>query len=137
MHSEVAMPREQCAIAHLLAVHPRRRVARPSGRVGAAIGYKPGMGGVRRFALSTVVVAAAGIAAGCGEAQTSPDRVEAQIEHQMRGKPQFVECNRSAEQPNSRYTCRVETSSDRFRYVATCPAPGQPCVIRRTGADFK
>ena len=95
------------------------------------------MGGVRRFALSTVVVAAAGIAAGCGEAQTSPDRVEAQIEHQLRGEPQFVECDRSAAQPNRRYTCRVETSSDRFRYVATCPAPGQPCVIRRTGAEFK
>jgi hypothetical protein len=31
----------------------------------------------------------------------------------------------------------VETSSDRFRYVATCAAPGQPCVIRRTGAEFK
>jgi len=49
------------------------------------------MGGVTRFALSSVVVAAAGIAAGCGEAQTSPDRVEAQIEHLLRGKPQFVE----------------------------------------------
>jgi hypothetical protein len=95
------------------------------------------MGGVTRFALSSVVVAAAGIAAGCGEAQTSPDRVEAQIEHLLRGKPQFVECNRSEDQPNHRYTCRVETSSDRFRYVATCPAPGQPCVIRRTGAEFK
>jgi hypothetical protein len=95
------------------------------------------MGGVRRFALSTVVVLAAAIAVGCGEAQTSPDRVEAQIEHQLRGKPQFVECDRSVNQPNRDYTCRVETSSDRFRYVATCPAPGQPCDIRRTGAEFK
>ena len=95
------------------------------------------MGGVRRFALSTAVFAAAGAAAGCGEAQTSPERVEAQIEHQLRGKPQFVECDRSAAQPDRRYTCRVETSSDRFRYVATCSAPGQPCDIRRTGAEFK
>jgi hypothetical protein len=95
------------------------------------------MGGVRRFALSTAVLAGASVAAGCGEAQTSPDRVEAQIERQLRGKPQFVECDRSAGQPNRRYTCRVETSSDRYRYVATCPAPGQPCVIRRTGAEFK
>jgi hypothetical protein len=95
------------------------------------------MGGVRRCALSTAVFAAAGVVAGCGEAQNSPERVEAQIEHQLRGKPQFVECDRSATQPDRRYTCRVETSSDRFRYVATCSAPGQPCVIRRTGAEFK
>jgi hypothetical protein len=94
------------------------------------------MGGVRRFALSTAVLSAAVVAAGCGEAATSPDRVEAQLEKQL-GDTQFVECDRSADQPDRRYTCRVETSSDRFRYVATCPAPGQPCVIRRTGAEFK
>jgi hypothetical protein len=95
------------------------------------------MGGVRRFALSTAVLAAAVVAAGCGEASTSPDKVEAQIEQQIGGKTRFVECDRSSSQPNRRYTCRVETASDRFRYVATCPAPGQPCVIRRTGAEFK
>ena len=95
------------------------------------------MGGVRRFALSTAVLSAAVLAAGCGEAATSPDRVEAQLEKQLGGKTEFVECDRSAAQPDRRYTCRVETSSDRFRYVATCPAPGQPCVIRRTGAEFK
>jgi hypothetical protein len=95
------------------------------------------MGGVRRFALSTAILAVGVVAAGCGEASTSPDRVEAQLEHQLRGDPQFVECDRSADQPDRRYTCRVETSSDRFRYVATCPAPGQPCAIRRTGAEFK
>jgi hypothetical protein len=94
------------------------------------------MGGVRRFALSTAVLSAAVVAAGCGEAATSPDRVEAQLEQQL-GNTEFVECDRSADQPDRRYTCRVETSSDRFRYVATCPAPGQPCVIRRTGAEFK
>jgi hypothetical protein len=95
------------------------------------------MGGVRRFAVSTVVLAAAGVAAGCGTAATSPNRVEAQLEQQLRNEPQFVECDRSADQPDRRYTCRVETSSDRFRYVATCPGPGQPCAIRRTGAEFK
>jgi hypothetical protein len=95
------------------------------------------MGGVRRFALVTTVLAAAGAGAGCGTAQSSPDRVEAQLEHQLRGEPEFVECDRSADQPDRLYTCRVETSSDRFRYVATCPAPGQPCAIRRTGAEFK
>jgi hypothetical protein len=95
------------------------------------------MGGVRRFALSTTVLAAAVLIAGCGEAATSPDKVEAQIEQQIDGKAQMVECDRSAAQPDRRYTCRVETSSDRFRYVATCPAPGQPCVIRRTGAELK
>jgi hypothetical protein len=94
------------------------------------------MGGVRRFALSTAVLSAAVVAGGCGEAATSPDRVEAQLEKQL-GNTEFVECDRSADQPDRRYTCRVETSSDRFRYVATCPAPGQPCVIRRTGAEFK
>jgi hypothetical protein len=95
------------------------------------------MGGVRRFALSTAVFGVAVLAAGCGESSTSPDKVEAQLEQQIGGKPQMVECDRSSDQPDRRYTCRVETSSDRFRYVATCPAPGQPCVIRRTGADFK
>jgi hypothetical protein len=95
------------------------------------------MGGVRRFALSTAILSAAVVAAGCGEAKTSPDRVEAQLEKQIDGKAQFVECDRSTDQPDRRYTCRVETSSDRFRYVATCPAPGQSCVIRRTGAEFK
>ena len=94
------------------------------------------MGGVRRFALSTAVIAAAGVVAGCGTDASSPDRVEAQLEQQLTGE-KFVECDRSTDQPDRRYTCRVETSSDRFRYVATCPAPGQPCVIRRTGAEFK
>ena len=87
--------------------------------------------------MSTAVLAAAVVAAGCGEAATSPDRVEAQLERQLTGNPQFVECDRSDDQPNRRYTCRVETSSDRFRFVATCPSPGQACVIRRTGAEFK
>jgi hypothetical protein len=95
------------------------------------------MGGVRRFALWTAVLAAAGVAAGCGTDASSPDRVEAQLEQQLKGAPQFVECDRSADHPDRHYTCRVETSSDRFRYVATCPAPGQPCAIRRTGAEFK
>jgi hypothetical protein len=95
------------------------------------------MGGVRRFALSTAVLSAALVAAGCGESASSPDKVEAQLEQQIDGKAQMVECDRSSDQPDRRYTCRVETSSDRFRYVATCPAPGQPCVIRRTGAEFK
>ena len=87
-----------------------------------------------RALLAAVVLALAGTAAGCGERAGSPDRVEAQLEQQLRGDPQFVECDRSGDQ---RYTCRVETSSDRFRYVATCPSPGRPCVIRRTGAEFK
>jgi hypothetical protein len=95
------------------------------------------MRGGRRRALLVAALATAGAVAGCGEATTSPDRVEAQLEHQMKGDPQFVECDRSADQPDRRYTCRVETSSNRFRYVATCPAPGQPCAIRRTGAEFK
>ena len=97
------------------------------------------MGGVRRFALSAAVLAAgagAGVA-GCGEAASSPDHVEAQLEHQLKGQPQFVECDRSSAQPNRRYTCRAETSTDRFRYVATCPGAGQPCAIRRTGVEFK
>jgi hypothetical protein len=90
------------------------------------------MGGVRRCALVMSAFAAAGAVAGCGTASTSPDRVEVQLESQLRGDPQFVECDRSDDRPNQRYTCRVETSADRLRYVATCPAPGQPCVIRRT-----
>jgi hypothetical protein len=95
------------------------------------------MGGVRQGALLISVFAAAGAVAGCGTASTSPNRVEVQLEHQLRGDPQFVECDRSAAQPDRRYTCRVETSADRFRYVATCSEPGRPCVIRRTGAEFK
>ena len=75
--------------------------------------------------------------AGCGEAATSPDKVEAQLERQLNTSPQFVECDRSDDQPNTRYTCRVETSSDRFRYVATCSSPGQPCVLRRTAVAAK
>jgi hypothetical protein len=84
--------------------------------------------------LAVLVLATAGAAAGCGAGQPATGKVEAQLEKQLRGEPQFVECDRSDDQ---RYTCRVETSSDRFRYVATCPSPGQPCVIRRTGAEFK
>jgi len=77
-------------------------------------------------------VSAAGAVAGCGTASTSPNRVEVQLERQLRSDPQFVECDRSDDRPNQRYTCRVETSADRLRYAATCAAPGQPCVIRRT-----
>jgi hypothetical protein len=96
------------------------------------------MGGVRRFALSALAVAAtATLAAGCGEAASSPDHVEAQLEQQLRGKYDMVECDRSSAQPNRRYSCRVETSFDRFRYVATCPGAGQPCALRRTGAELK
>jgi hypothetical protein len=95
------------------------------------------MGGVRRFALWAAVLVAGVVVAGCGEAASSPDHVEAQLEQQLKGHPQFVECDRSVDQPNRRYTCRVETSADRFRYVATCPGAGQPCAIRRTGAEFK
>jgi hypothetical protein len=95
------------------------------------------MGGVTRLVVLLSACAAAGAAAGCGPSGTSPGSVEAQVEQQLRGKPQFVECDRSADQPDRRYTCRVETSSDRFRYVATCSQPGRPCVIRRTGAEFK
>jgi hypothetical protein len=84
-----------------------------------------------------LVVSAAGALAGCGIASTSPNRVEVQLERQLAGKPEFVECDRSADQPNRRYTCRVETSADRFRYVATCPEPGRPCVIRRTADVVK
>ena len=96
------------------------------------------MGGVtRRVVVLMFTCAVAGVAAGCGESGTSPDRVEAQLEQQLRGQPQFVECDRSSDQPDRRYTCRVETSSDRFRYVATCPQPGRPCAIHRTGTEFK
>ena len=82
-------------------------------------------------------LAAAGTVAGCGEASTSPDKVEAQLERQLKTSPQFIECDRSSDQPGRRYTCRVETSSDRFRYVATCPSPGRPCVLRRTAVAPK
>jgi hypothetical protein len=90
-----------------------------------------------RSALALTTIVAAGLAAGCGESATSPDKVEAQLERQLRTSPQFVECDRSSDQPDRRYTCRVETSSDRFRYVATCPSPGQPCVLRRTAVAPK
>lgn len=96
------------------------------------------MGGGRRRTLPVVfALAAAGAIAGCGTASTSPNDVEVQLERQVQGTPQFVECDRSANQPDQRYTCRVETTSDRFRYVATCPEPGKPCVIRRTGTELK
>ena len=96
------------------------------------------MGGGRRRALPVLfAVAAAGGFAGCGSSSTSPDHVEVQLERQLRGTPQFVECDRSADHPNQRYTCRVETTSDRFRYVATCPEPGKPYVIRRTASRLK
>jgi hypothetical protein len=95
------------------------------------------MRGGRRCALLAAALATAGVLAGCGESASSPDKVEAQLERQLQGGPQMVECDRSSDQPDRRYTCRVETSSDRFRYVATCPAPGQPCVLRRTAAQPK
>ena len=95
------------------------------------------MSGGRRCTLLAAAIAAASVLAGCGETATSPDRVEAQLERQLQGSPQMVECDRSSDQPDRRYTCRVETSSDRFRYVATCPSPGQPCVLRRTAAQPK
>jgi hypothetical protein len=91
----------------------------------------------RPFTRLVVAVVAAGVVAGCGEAATSPAKVEAQLERSVPGSPQFVECDRSADQPNRRYTCRVETSSDRLRYVATCPSPGGPCVLRRTADQPK
>ena len=77
-------------------------------------------------------IAAAGLVAGCGEVASSPDKVETQLERQMPSNPRFVECDRSDDRPNERYTCRVETSSAHLRYVATCPSPGGPCVLRRT-----
>jgi hypothetical protein len=90
-----------------------------------------------RGTLAATTIVVAGFAAGCGEAATSPDKVEAQLERQLRTSLQFVECDRSSDQPNQRYTCRVDTASDRFRYVATCPSPGQPCVLRRTAVAPK
>jgi hypothetical protein len=90
------------------------------------------MRGGRRWAPLVAALVTAAAIAGCGEAATSPDKVEAQLEGQLHTSPQFVECDRSSDQPDRRYTCRVETSSDRFRYVATCPSPGQSCVLRRT-----
>jgi hypothetical protein len=84
-----------------------------------------------RGGLAVTTIVMAGLAAGCGEVATSPDKVEAQIKRRLSTSPQFVECDRSSDQPNKRYTCRVETSSDRFRYVATCPSPGRPCVLER------
>jgi hypothetical protein len=87
--------------------------------------------------LATVVVALAGATAGCGERAGSPDKVEAQLEKQFGGRTEFVECDQDGLQA-ARYRCTLETSSDRYRYVATCPSPGVgPCVIRRTGAEFK
>jgi hypothetical protein len=93
------------------------------------------MRGGRRCALLVAALATMGAIAGCGEAATSPDKVEAQLERQLKANAQFVECDRSSDQPDRRYTCRVETSSDRFRYVAICPASGQPCTLRRTAAQ--
>jgi hypothetical protein len=87
--------------------------------------------------LATVVVAVAGAATGCGERAGSPDRVEAQLEKQFGGRTEFVECDQDSTQA-ALYSCTLETSSDRYRYVATCPSPGaSPCAIRRTGAEFK
>lgn len=82
-------------------------------------------------------VAAAGLDAGCGEIANSPDKVEVQLERRMQSSPRFVECDRSDDRPNERYTCRVETSSAHLRYVATCPSPGGPCVLRRTADQPK
>ena len=90
------------------------------------------MGGVRRSAPAASAVAAAVALAGCGMASSSPNKVEVQLEHALKPAPKFVECDRSSDQPNRRYTCRVETSADRLRYVVTCPGPGRPCAIRRT-----
>jgi len=90
-----------------------------------------------RAAPAAVVLALAGGVAGCGERAGSPDRVEAQLEKQFDGDPQVVECDQDETQA-ARYRCTLETSSDRYRYVATCPSPGaSPCAIRRTGSDFK
>jgi hypothetical protein len=89
-----------------------------------------------RAALAAIVLALAALAAGCGERAGSPDRVEAQLEKQFSGKTQFVECDQDETQA-LRYSCKLETSSDRYRYVATCPSPGAPCTIRQTGSEFK
>ena len=98
------------------------------------------MGGVgstwMRRALAAAICGLAGVAAGCGSSQVSPDHAEAQIEQHFRGQPQFVECDRARNEVQ-RFTCRVETSSDRYRFVATCPSPRGPCAIRQTGAEFK
>jgi hypothetical protein len=82
------------------------------------------------------VVALSALVAGCGERAGSPDRVEAQLEQQFDGQTQFVECDQDRSQA-AVYSCKLETSSDRYRYVATCPSPGAPCTIRRTGSEFK
>jgi hypothetical protein len=96
------------------------------------------MGGGRRRSLPVLfALAVTGAVAACGTASTSPNNVEVQLERQVQGTPQFVECDRSADQPDQRYSCRVETTSDRFRYVATCPEPGKACVIRRTASQLK
>ena len=47
-------------------------------------------------------VSAAGAVAGGGTASTSPNRVEVQLERQLRSDPQFVECDRSDDRPNQR-----------------------------------
>jgi hypothetical protein len=95
------------------------------------------MGGVRRCLLVVSALLAAAAVAGCGEASSSPERVETQLERQLGGNPKFVECDRSADQPNKRYTCRAETTADRYRYVATCPQPGRPCELRRTAVELR
>jgi hypothetical protein len=89
-----------------------------------------------RGTLVLAVPALAMLAVGCGERAGSPDKVEAQLEQQFSGSPEFVECDQDTTIP-SRYSCKLETSSDRYRYVATCPSPGAPCTIRRTGSEFK
>lgn len=95
------------------------------------------MGGMRRCAPAVSAVTAAVALAGCGMASSSPNEVEVQLEHTLRPAPLFVECDRSSHQPNRRYTCRVETSADRLRYVVTCLEPGRPCAIRRTADVVK
>jgi hypothetical protein len=89
-----------------------------------------------RAGLVVAVVALSGFAAGCGERAGSPDKVEAQLERQFRGDTEFVECDQDRSQA-AVYSCKLETSSDRYRYVATCPTAGAPCTIRRTGTEFK
>jgi hypothetical protein len=95
------------------------------------------MGGLRRWLLVVSALVVAGGAAGCGVASSSPDRVEVQLERQLGGHPKFVECDRSDAEPDHRYTCRAETTADRYRYVATCPQPGRPCELRRTAVQLK
>jgi hypothetical protein len=89
-----------------------------------------------RSALVAMLLAVAALAAGCGERAGSPDKVEAQLEQQFDGKTEFVECDQDDTQA-AQYSCKLETSSDRYRYVATCPSPGAPCTIRQTGSEFK